>query len=122
MPSPILLFVDADACPVKQEVYRVAERFVARNTVLKVIVVANAPIAVPRADFIERVVVGAGMDAARGGEEIDSFQQAGFALSIVAAQQNWAGRKLDGQAAVIAIMGQGKLADVHLSIGLKYKT
>jgi uncharacterized protein len=64
MPSPILLFVDADACPVKQEVYRVAERFVRRGTALKVIVVSNSPIAVPRADFIERVVVGAGMDEA----------------------------------------------------------
>ena len=27
--KPIILYVDADACPVKQEVYRVAERFVA---------------------------------------------------------------------------------------------
>jgi uncharacterized protein YaiI (UPF0178 family) len=64
MPSPILLFVDADACPVKQEIYRVAERFVRRGTALKVIVVSNSPIAVPRDDFIERVVVGAGMDEA----------------------------------------------------------
>jgi len=64
MPSPILLFVDADACPVKQEIYRVAERFVRRGTVLKVIVVSNSPIAVPRDDFIERVVVGVGLDEA----------------------------------------------------------
>src|SRR5215467_9216118 len=64
MPSPILIFVDADACPVKQEIYRVAERFVRRGTALKVVVVSNSPIAVPRADFIERVVVGAGMDEA----------------------------------------------------------
>ena len=64
MPSPILLFVDADACPVKQEIYRVAERFVRRGTALKVIVVSNSPIAVPRDDFIERVVVSAGMDEA----------------------------------------------------------
>ena len=63
-PRPITLYVDADACPVKQEIYRVAERFVARKTTLKVVVVANAPIAVPRADFIERVVVGSGMDEA----------------------------------------------------------
>ena len=59
-----IIFVDADACPVKQEVYRVAERFVRRGTALKVIVVSNSPIAVPRADFIERVVVGAGPDEA----------------------------------------------------------
>src|SRR5215468_3858196 len=64
MPSPILLYIDADACPVKQEVYRVAERFVRRGTALKVVVVSNSPIAVPRDEMIERVVVGAGMDEA----------------------------------------------------------
>jgi uncharacterized protein YaiI (UPF0178 family) len=64
MPSPITLYIDADACPVKAEVYRVAERFVMRGTALKVVVVANAPIMVPRADFISRVVVGGGMDEA----------------------------------------------------------
>jgi uncharacterized protein YaiI (UPF0178 family) len=63
-PSPITLYIDADACPVKQEAYRVAERFVQRGTALKVVVVSNSPIAVPRDDFVERVVVGAGMDEA----------------------------------------------------------
>src|SRR5215218_3723610 len=58
-PSPITIYVDADACPVKQEVYRVAERHG-----LKVYVVSNSPIAVPRDPLIERVVVAAGMDAA----------------------------------------------------------
>ncbi|MGH8637852.1 MAG: YaiI/YqxD family protein [Burkholderiales bacterium] len=60
----ITLYIDADACPVKSEVYRVAERFIARGTALKVVVVSNAPIAVPRDEFIERVVVGSGMDEA----------------------------------------------------------
>ena len=60
----ITLYIDADACPVKQEVYRVAERFLARGTALKVVVVSNSPIAVPRDEFIERVVVGGGMDEA----------------------------------------------------------
>jgi uncharacterized protein YaiI (UPF0178 family) len=61
-PSPdktIIIYVDADACPVKQEVYRVAERHG-----LKVYVVSNSPIAVPRDALIERVVVAAGMDVA----------------------------------------------------------
>jgi uncharacterized protein YaiI (UPF0178 family) len=61
-PSPdktIIVYVDADACPVKQEVYRVAERHG-----LKVYVVSNSPIAVPRDPLIERVVVAAGMDVA----------------------------------------------------------
>ena len=58
-PKPIAIYVDADACPVKAEVYRVAERHR-----LKVHVVANSFIAVPREPFIERVVVGGGFDAA----------------------------------------------------------
>jgi uncharacterized protein YaiI (UPF0178 family) len=61
-PSPektIIIYVDADACPVKQEVYRVAERHG-----LKVYVVSNSPIAVPRDPLIERIVVAAGMDVA----------------------------------------------------------
>src|SRR5215203_704863 len=57
-PKPIAIYVDADACPVKAQVYRVAERHR-----LKVHVVANSFIAVPREPFIERVVVG-GFDAA----------------------------------------------------------
>jgi hypothetical protein len=62
--KPIILYVDADACPVKQEVYRVAERFATRGTWLKVVIVSNSPIAVPREDFVEHVVVGGGMDEA----------------------------------------------------------
>ena len=49
--TPIALFIDADACPVKQEIYRVAERHALKGTALKVFVVTNSPIAVPR-DFI----------------------------------------------------------------------
>ena len=53
------IFVDADACPVKEEVYRVAARYG-----LAVFIVANSPIVIPRAPEIERVVVGTGPDAA----------------------------------------------------------
>jgi uncharacterized protein YaiI (UPF0178 family) len=56
---PIEIYVDADACPVKAEIYRVAERHG-----LKVFVVSNSFIAVPREPWIERVLVSAGMDAA----------------------------------------------------------
>jgi len=56
---PITIYIDADACPVKNEVYRVAERHG-----IKVIVVSNSPIAVPRDPLVERVVVAAGMDEA----------------------------------------------------------
>jgi len=58
----ISLYIDADACPVKQEIYRVAERHALKGVALKVFVVSNSPIAVPRDEMIERVVVGAGMD------------------------------------------------------------
>jgi uncharacterized protein YaiI (UPF0178 family) len=57
--AAITIYIDADACPVKQETYRVADRHG-----LKVYVVGNSPIAVPRDPLIERIVVAAGMDAA----------------------------------------------------------
>src|ERR1700733_8314749 len=60
----IAIYIDADACPVKQEIYRVAERHAGKGTALKVLVVSNSPIAIPRDEMIERVVVGAGMDEA----------------------------------------------------------
>ena len=62
--NPISLFIDADACPVKQEIYRVAERHAQKGVALKVFVVSNSPIAVPRSEMIERVVVGKGLDEA----------------------------------------------------------
>jgi uncharacterized protein len=55
----IRIFVDADACPVKAEVYRVAERYS-----LKVFIVANSFMQVPRSELIERVVVPEGPDIA----------------------------------------------------------
>jgi uncharacterized protein YaiI (UPF0178 family) len=55
----ITIYVDADACPVKQEVYRVAERYG-----LQTYVVSNSGVAVPRSPLIERVVVPQGPDAA----------------------------------------------------------
>ena len=58
-PPAIRIFVDADACPVKPEIYRVAERYG-----LKVYVVANAFMNVPRSEMIERVIVSEGPDVA----------------------------------------------------------
>ena len=58
-PDAIRIFVDADACPVKNEIYRVAERYG-----LKVFVVANSFMNVPRSDLIERVIVTQGPDIA----------------------------------------------------------
>ena len=55
----ITIYVDADACPVKAEIYRVAERHG-----LKVFVVSNSFFQVPQDPLIERVVVSSGFDAA----------------------------------------------------------
>lgn len=53
------IYVDADACPVKNEVYKVAERHGAQ-----VFVVSNSFIQVPRLPFIQQQVVDAGPDEA----------------------------------------------------------
>ena len=53
------IFVDADACPVKQEVYRVASRFR-----LDVTLVANSWMRVPNERWIALEVVEDGLDAA----------------------------------------------------------
>lgn len=53
------IYVDADACPVKDEVYRVARRYG-----IEVYVVANAPIRVPQEKLVTQVVVKGGFDVA----------------------------------------------------------
>jgi uncharacterized protein len=58
-PQAITLYVDADACPVKSEIYRVAGRHG-----VKVFVVSNSFLQVPQDPLIERVVVSSGFDAA----------------------------------------------------------
>ncbi len=55
----IEILVDADACPVKDEIYKVATRYG-----LKVYIVANSFINTPRDPLIERVIVSSGFDAA----------------------------------------------------------
>ena len=53
------VLVDADACPVKDEVYRVAERHGAR-----VSIVSNSHFRVPVLSGVDRIVVSDGFDAA----------------------------------------------------------
>ena len=53
------IYVDADACPVKDEVYRVAQRYG-----LRVVMVSNAWLRTPNEEWLELVVVGAELDAA----------------------------------------------------------
>ena len=57
--STIKIFVDADACPVKEEIYRVAFR---REVPVRV--VSNSHMRVPAHPLIERVVVSDSFDAA----------------------------------------------------------
>jgi len=55
----IRILVDADACPVKEEIYKVAFRHE-----IGVMIVSNSPIRIPAHPLIERVVVSDGFDAA----------------------------------------------------------
>jgi hypothetical protein len=55
----ITIFIDADACPVKDETYKVAARYG-----LKTFVVSNSFMQIPASPLIERVVVDAGPDIA----------------------------------------------------------
>ena len=53
------IYVDADGCPVKSEVYRVAERYK-----LSVVLVANKRLSLPLHSDLEMVVVNGAFDAA----------------------------------------------------------
>jgi uncharacterized protein len=57
--EPTRIFIDADACPVKEEIYRVAARHK-----LHVFVVAAGFIRIPDDPAIERIAAGNRMDAA----------------------------------------------------------
>ena len=105
-PIPISIYIDADACPVKAEIYRVAERYG-----LKVFVVTNSYINVPRDPLIERVVVSDGFDAA------DDWivERAGPGDIVVTADIPLADRSLKKGAAAIGSTG---IAFTHSSIGM----
>lgn len=53
------IFIDADACPVKDETYKVAARYG-----LTTVVVSNSFIQIPASPLIERMIVDAGPDIA----------------------------------------------------------
>lgn len=53
------IFVDADACPVKEEIYRVAKRYGYAVTL-----VSNAMMRIPQADWLKLIVVDGRLDAA----------------------------------------------------------
>jgi hypothetical protein len=90
------IYIDADACPVKAEVYRVAERYG-----LKVYVVSNSYLGVPRSQLIELVVVSDSFDAA------DNWiaERAGPGDIVITADIPLADRSLKAGAAVIGNTG-----------------
>lgn len=108
--TPIRILVDADACPVKDEIYRVAER---RR--VPVSVVSNSPFRVPVGALVERVVVSGGFDAAD-----DWIAERADARSVVVtADILLADRCLKAGAAVLAPTGK---PFTHASIGAAIAT
>ncbi len=105
-PNPIRIYIDADACPVKDEVYRVAARHG-----LPVSVVANGFIRVPQDPLIERVAAGSAADAA------DDWiaERAGANDIVITADIPLADRCVKAGAQVIAPNGKPFTAD---SIGM----
>jgi len=97
MKTALRILVDADACPVKEEIYKVARRLR-----VPVTIVANSFIRVPADPLIERVVVGDGFDAAD--EAIAAAAAAGTV--VVTADILLAGRCLEAGATVIAPTGK----------------
>src|SRR5258707_2884738 len=90
------IFIDADACPVKDEVYRVAGRYK-----MAVKVVANAPLRVP-ADALVEMVVRSGFGAA------DDWiaEQAGPGDIVITADIPLAARCLTKEARVLDPKGR----------------
>ena len=93
----MLILVDADACPVKEEVYKVAFRHKAPVTI-----VSNSPIRVPSHPLISREVVSAAFDAA------DDWiaERAGSGTIVITADILLADRCLKAGSAVIAPTGK----------------
>ncbi len=91
------ILVDADACPVKDEIYKVAWR-----REVAVVIVANAYIRIPDHPLITRVVVSDGFDAA------DDWiaEQAGAKSVVVTADILLADRCLKAGATVLSPTGK----------------
>ncbi len=95
-PAPRIL-VDADACPVKEEIYRVAFRLQ-----VPVTIVSNQYLRVPDHPLVERIVVGSGFDAA----DDRIVELSGENAVVVTADILLADRCLKAGASVIAPNGK----------------
>lgn len=96
-PQAVRILVDGDACPVKEEIYKVAFR---RN--VSVIVVSNSPFRVPVHPLVRRVVVSDGFDAA------DDWiaEEAGATTVVITADILLADRCLKAGATVLSPAGK----------------
>ena len=96
-PPTLTVLVDADACPVKDEVYRVAQRHGAR-----VLVVSNSPFRIPDSPLVSRVLVSDAFDAA------DDWiaEHAGPASVVITGDILLAGRCIKAGALVLAHTGK----------------
>ena len=92
-----MIYVDADACPVKDEIYRVAGRYQVR-----VVVVSNSLIAIPATPLVERMVVESGPDVADGW----IAERARVGDIVVTADVPLAARCVKGGAIVLAPTGR----------------
>jgi uncharacterized protein YaiI (UPF0178 family) len=95
--NKICVFVDADACPVKAEIYKVAERHS-----VSVVLVANSYMAVPRDADVKLIVVGKRFD------EADDWiaERAGASSVVITADIPLASRCVASGAQVISPTGR----------------
>ena len=93
----IRILIDADACPVKEETYRVAKRY---N--LNVILVSNTWMRIPNADWLEQIVVNDHPDAADDWIVEQSTDQD----IVITADIHLAGRCLEKNARVMSPRGR----------------
>jgi uncharacterized protein YaiI (UPF0178 family) len=93
----LTILVDADACPVKEEIYKVAFR-----TDVPVVIVSNSHFRVPQHPLVRKEVVGGGFDAA------DDWiaERAGPQTIVITADILLADRCLKAGATVLAPNGK----------------
>nr|WP_197460178.1 YaiI/YqxD family protein [Sphingorhabdus sp. M41] len=110
MTTAIQILVDADACPVKDEIYRVADRHA-----VAVVIVSNSPFRVPDHPLVSRVVVSDAFDAA------DDYiaERTGSRTVVVTSDILLADRCVKAGAAVVGSNGKPFTAD---SIGAAVAT
>ena len=97
MSASLRILVDGDACPVKDEVYRVASRMQ-----VPVSIVANNWFRVPQSPLVEQVVVGDAMDAA----DDHIAERASATTVVITADILLADRCLKAGATVLAPTGK----------------